>query len=430
MDDIVASPRRTLDPWLHARVAVRRTRRGRASAIRVARRCWRTLRRAGRSARSCRCCSRTWSGSRHVRSGWTPRTCGASYSRCTPACGRARAARRHGGEVHRRCGDGCVRGAGGARGRPRAGGARGAGILEALAEDGDVEVRIGITTGEALIALETRPEAGEGIASGDVVNTASRLQAAAPVGAILVDDTTYRASERAIEYEAAEPVSAKGKAEPIPVWQALRTSTRAGVGAVGRRPVGGSQRGAVVVAKHARARAGRVRAAARDAGRRAGHRQESADGRAGLPRARPSRCAGSRATRCPTARGLRSGPSERWSRRTARSSSPTLPNRLGRSSAPRLRRCWPSPRRRTRSSATCGRWPGSRPRTSAPATAAARPSRPGGASSRRSPSSTRSCSPSRTCIGPTTTCSTSSTTCSTGPRVSPCWCWPAHARSC
>ena len=50
-------------------------------------------------------------------------------------------------------------------------------ILEALAEDGDVEVRIGITTGEALIALETRPEAGEGIASGDVVNTASRLQA-------------------------------------------------------------------------------------------------------------------------------------------------------------------------------------------------------------------------------------------------------------
>ena len=45
------------------------------------------------------------------------------------------------------------------------------------------------------------------------------------------------------------------------------------------------------------------------------------------------------------------------------------------------------PRRRTRSSATCGRWPGSRPRTSAPATAAARPSRPGGALSRRSPSS-------------------------------------------
>ena len=115
-------------------------------------------------------------------------------------------------------------------------------ILEALAEDGDVEVRIGITTGEALIALETRPEAGEGIASGDVVNTASRLQSAAPVGAILVDDTTYRASERAIEFAEAEPVVAKGKAEPIRVWQALRARTALGWERSGAAPlVGRSQ---------------------------------------------------------------------------------------------------------------------------------------------------------------------------------------------
>ncbi len=115
-------------------------------------------------------------------------------------------------------------------------------ILEALAEDGEVEVRIGITTGEALIALETRPEAGEGIASGDVVNTASRLQSAAPVGAILVDDTTYRASERAIEFAEAEPVLAKGKAEPIRVWQALRARTALGWERSGAAPlVGRSQ---------------------------------------------------------------------------------------------------------------------------------------------------------------------------------------------
>jgi class 3 adenylate cyclase/tetratricopeptide (TPR) repeat protein len=102
-------------------------------------------------------------------------------------------------------------------------------ILDALAEAGDAEVRIGITTGEALIALEARPEAGEGIASGDVVNTAARLQTAAPVGAILVDETTYRASERAIEYDEAEPVQAKGKAEPVRAWQALAARTPVGV---------------------------------------------------------------------------------------------------------------------------------------------------------------------------------------------------------
>ena len=51
-------------------------------------------------------------------------------------------------------------------------------IRDALGEEGELEVRIGITTGEALIALDARPDAGEGIASGDVVNTAAR----APVG--------------------------------------------------------------------------------------------------------------------------------------------------------------------------------------------------------------------------------------------------------
>jgi class 3 adenylate cyclase/tetratricopeptide (TPR) repeat protein len=95
-------------------------------------------------------------------------------------------------------------------------------IRDALADDGDLEVRIGITTGEALVALGARPEAGEGVASGDVVNTASRLQAAAPVGGILVDEMTYRATERAVEYRDEAPVLAKGKAEPVRVWQVLR----------------------------------------------------------------------------------------------------------------------------------------------------------------------------------------------------------------
>ena len=48
----------------------------------------------------------------------------------------------------------------------------------------------GVTTGEALVRLDARPEMGEGMASGDVVNTAARLQNAAPVNGILVDEAT------------------------------------------------------------------------------------------------------------------------------------------------------------------------------------------------------------------------------------------------
>ncbi|MDP8910400.1 MAG: hypothetical protein M3N47_15075, partial [Chloroflexota bacterium] len=39
------------------------------------------------------------------------------------------------------------------------------------AQEGELQLRIGITTGEALVALGARPDRGEGLASGDVVNT-------------------------------------------------------------------------------------------------------------------------------------------------------------------------------------------------------------------------------------------------------------------
>ena len=102
-------------------------------------------------------------------------------------------------------------------------------IRDTLAEEGELEIRIGITTGEALVALDARPNTGEGMASGDVVNTAARLQGAAPTNGILVDETTYRATERAIEYDDAAPVEAKGKAEPIAVWEARSARARVSV---------------------------------------------------------------------------------------------------------------------------------------------------------------------------------------------------------
>jgi len=65
-------------------------------------------------------------------------------------------------------------------------------------------------------------------------NTAARLQAAAPAGGILVDETTCRATERAIEYGDAAPVVAKGKAQSIVAWLALRARSPVGV----ERPTG------------------------------------------------------------------------------------------------------------------------------------------------------------------------------------------------
>jgi class 3 adenylate cyclase/tetratricopeptide (TPR) repeat protein len=93
----------------------------------------------------------------------------------------------------------------------------------------DLHVRIAVNTGEAVVALDARPGEGEAMVAGDVVNTASRLQTAAPVDGILVGETTYRATERVIEYTEGEPVVAKGKLEPIRVWEAVGARARFGV---------------------------------------------------------------------------------------------------------------------------------------------------------------------------------------------------------
>jgi hypothetical protein len=79
------------------------------------------------------------------------------------------------------------------------------------------------------VALASRPELGEGMASGDVVNTAARLQSAAPVDGILVGEMTYRATTHAIEYREAAPVEAKGKANPVPAWEAVAARSRFGL---------------------------------------------------------------------------------------------------------------------------------------------------------------------------------------------------------
>jgi class 3 adenylate cyclase len=99
-------------------------------------------------------------------------------------------------------------------------------IRDAIGDE--LQIRTAVNTGEALVTLGAKPGEGDAMVAGDVVNTAARLQGAAPVNGILVGEGTYRATRQAIEYREAPPVEAKGKSEPITVWEAVGARSRFG----------------------------------------------------------------------------------------------------------------------------------------------------------------------------------------------------------
>jgi class 3 adenylate cyclase len=101
----------------------------------------------------------------------------------------------------------------------------------------ELKIRIAVNTGEALVSLAASTAQGEGVVAGDVVNTASRLQEAAPVNGILVGDETHRATRSVIRYEEAQPVVAKGKQDPVLVWRALSAPADPGERSAGRVPM-------------------------------------------------------------------------------------------------------------------------------------------------------------------------------------------------
>src|SRR3954453_20143718 len=92
-----------------------------------------------------------------------------------------------------------------------------------------LSVRAAVNTGEAVVTLSARPDRGEAMVAGDVVNTAARLQQHAPVDGVVVGETTYRATRDLFDYEPLESVSAKGKSEPLRLWHAKSARRRFGV---------------------------------------------------------------------------------------------------------------------------------------------------------------------------------------------------------
>jgi class 3 adenylate cyclase/tetratricopeptide (TPR) repeat protein len=91
--------------------------------------------------------------------------------------------------------------------------------------DAGLRARAGVVTGEAAVTLGAE---GQGMVAGDLVNTASRVQSVAEPGTVLVGESTRRATEVSVAYEAAGGFELKGKAEPVPLSRALRVTAARG----------------------------------------------------------------------------------------------------------------------------------------------------------------------------------------------------------
>ncbi len=93
-------------------------------------------------------------------------------------------------------------------------------VVEAVRNLGeDLHARVAVLTGQAAVTIGATDQ---GMVAGDLVNTAARLQAAAPPDAVLVGQATMQAASSAIAFEEAGDQILKGKTVPVPAWRALR----------------------------------------------------------------------------------------------------------------------------------------------------------------------------------------------------------------
>jgi predicted ATPase/class 3 adenylate cyclase len=99
-------------------------------------------------------------------------------------------------------------------------------LNERLADDGHapLEARIGINTGEVVAG---EPSFGHGFVTGDVVNTAKRLEEEAASGEILVGEGTLHLVRDAVRSEVVDGLALRGKRLPTSAFRVVEVSTEA-----------------------------------------------------------------------------------------------------------------------------------------------------------------------------------------------------------
>jgi class 3 adenylate cyclase/tetratricopeptide (TPR) repeat protein len=89
-----------------------------------------------------------------------------------------------------------------------------------------LSLRIGLNTGEVIAGLLAGDVQGAYTVVGDTVNTAQRFESAAPLGGILVSESTWRLTRLAFQFEVPTQVTLKGKAEPQEAYRVLARRER------------------------------------------------------------------------------------------------------------------------------------------------------------------------------------------------------------
>jgi class 3 adenylate cyclase len=98
----------------------------------------------------------------------------------------------------------------------------------------DLQVRVGINSGEVVVGGMGREGRREYLAVGDAVNVAARLQSAAAPMTVLVTEETYRRVEDAVDAVERGPLQLKGKTLPISAREIVQVRDRRSRGRAAR----------------------------------------------------------------------------------------------------------------------------------------------------------------------------------------------------
>ena len=85
----------------------------------------------------------------------------------------------------------------------------------------DFDVRVGINTGLAVLAVVGDEIKTEYTAMGDTTNVAARLQGAAAPGTVLISANTYHLVKELFEFEPRGAIEVKGRSMPVETYEAV-----------------------------------------------------------------------------------------------------------------------------------------------------------------------------------------------------------------